>query len=109
MRIELTNESGDPVDPVPVLVVLLTAFLFAFSYGPLYFRALGAGAAASFALSAGAFLLATAAAYRRYVRRGLTDDVRATVPAGRRMERLLYAMLAGAVLTCALALPLVLR
>ena len=37
----LRNRDGSPVDPVPFLVLAAMAFAVAYSFGPIYFDALG--------------------------------------------------------------------
>ncbi|QZY00745.1 hypothetical protein [Halobaculum rubrum] len=101
----LRNRAGDPVDPVPFLVVASLAFLLVFSTGPIYLQALfGVGLATALAGSTGVFLVVTAAAYHRFVR---TDrpELRGEVPVEGRYRRLWYGAVALALLLALLSLP----
>ncbi|WP_313692679.1 hypothetical protein [Halorarum halobium] len=94
----LRNRAGDPVDPVPFLVVASAAFLVVFSSGPIYLRAVfGLPVATGLVVSAVVFLVIAAAAYHRYVY-ATRPDLRGEVPAATRFRRLLYgALVLGAV------------
>lgn len=102
----LTNGRGDPVDPVPFLVVASVAFLLVYSTGPLYLNALlGVPFPVGLAGSTVVFVAATVAAYRRFVR-DARPDLRGEVPAAGRYRRLWYGALALALLLVLLTLPL---
>ena len=47
----LRNRDGSPVDPVPFLVLAAMAFAVAYSFGPIYFDALGVSLVPALALS----------------------------------------------------------
>ncbi|WP_435063405.1 hypothetical protein [Halobaculum sp. EA56] len=101
----LRNRAGDPVDPVPFLVVVGFAFLLVFSTGPIYLRALlGVDLATAIAGSTAVFLAATAGAYHRFVR---TDrpDLRGETPVAWRYRRLWIGALLLALLLVLLSLP----
>ena len=101
----LRNRAGDPVDPVPFLVVVGFAFLLVFSTGPIYIRALlDVDIATAIAGSAGVFLAATAAAYYRYVRTA-RPELREEVPVAGRYRRLWYGAAALMLLLALLSLP----
>lgn len=103
---ELRNQEGTPVDPVPFFVVTGTAFATCYSFGPLYVVALGADLATGVAASTGAFLAATGGAYHRFVWTA-RPDVRDEVPAARRLRRLVLLVAVGIALIVLLAIPLV--
>ncbi|MFC7135877.1 hypothetical protein [Halobaculum litoreum] len=101
----LRNRRGDPVDPVPFLVVAGTAFMIVYSVGPVYLITLfGVDVATAVAGSTPVFLLATAAAYWRLVRT-VRPDLRAETPAEWRFRRLWYAAVGFGLLLVALTLP----
>lgn len=100
------NRDGSPVDPVPFLVLAAMAFAVAYSFGPIYFGALGVDLVPALALSTAAFLGVTAVAFHRLV--WAFDPVtREEVPAGVRFRRLILAGVVAALVLVALALPLV--
>ncbi|MFC7097328.1 hypothetical protein [Halobaculum marinum] len=103
----LRNREGDPVDPVPFLVVAGVAFMIVYSVGPIYLMALlGVDLATALAGSTAVYLLAAGVAYHRFVR---TDrpDLRAETPAAWRFRRLVYAAVAFGLLLVLLSLPFV--
>lgn len=103
----LRNRAGDPVDPVPFLVVVGFAFLLVYSTGPIYLRALfGVDLGVALAGSTAVFLVASVGAYYRFVH---TDrpDLRGETPAEWRYRRLWYGGLALALLFVLLTLLLV--
>jgi len=102
----LRNRNGNPVDPVPFLVVSVLGFAVSFSFGPGYAMELGASLPTALAVATVASGLTVAVAYHRYVwteRPGLRGEV----PAADRFRRLLYGVVVGFLLVAALALPLV--
>lgn len=104
-RMELRNARGDPVDPVPFLVVSAMAFAVCYSYGPIYFVELGLALRESLLVTTGAFLASTAGAYHRMVRTA-RPDLRGEVPAAQRFRRLVIAIAIGIAALVALSLPL---
>jgi hypothetical protein len=102
---ELRNARGDPVDPVPFLVVTGIAFATCFSYGPIYFTALGLGLRAAVGITTGAFLASALVAFYRMVWTA-RPDLRGEVPAARRFRRLILAIAIGVVALIGLSLPL---
>ncbi|WP_415380286.1 hypothetical protein [Halosimplex sp. TS25] len=103
---KLRNREGTAVDPVPFLVVTGVAFAVAYSYGPLYFAALGLPIGYGVAVSTALFLAATAGTYYRLVWT-LRPSHREEVPVGDRFERLVLATVACVGVIGLLALPLV--
>ncbi|SHH10675.1 hypothetical protein [Halobaculum gomorrense] len=103
----LRNRKGDPIDPVPFLVVAGMAFMILFSAGPIYLMALfGVDVPVALAGSAAAFVPTAALAYHRLVR-SAQPDLRGELPASLRFRRLWYAGVAFGLLLVALTLPLV--
>jgi len=102
----LRNRDGSPVDPVPFLVLAAMAFAVAYSFGPIYFDALGVDLVPALALSTAAFLGLTALAFHRLVW-AFDPLAREEVPPGVRFRRLLLAAVVAALALVALALPLV--
>lgn len=101
----LTNAWGQPVDPVPFLVVAALAFLVSFSYGPIYCMELGFSLPVALSLSAGVFSVTAAVAYHRLVRRA-RPDLRGEVPAEYRLRAIIYAALVIGALLGLLSIPL---
>ncbi|MFC7058189.1 hypothetical protein [Halovenus salina] len=62
------NSEGEPVDPVPFVVVTGMFFLVCYSFFPVYFLSLGVGLPAGLALTTSIFLALAAGAYNRLVR-----------------------------------------
>ncbi|WP_348613460.1 hypothetical protein [Halobaculum rarum] len=103
----LRNREGDPVDPVPFLVVAGMGFMIVFSAGPIYLMALfGVDVATALAGSAAAFLPVAIVAYHQLVR-SARPDLRGELPASWRFRRLWYAAIAFGLLLVLLTLPLV--
>ncbi|MFC6786872.1 hypothetical protein ACFQFH_13590 [Halobaculum halobium] len=103
----LRNREGDPVDPVPFLVVAGMAFMIVFSAGPIYLMALfGVDLSLALGGSAAAFVPTAALAYHRLVR-SVRPDLREELPASWRFRRLWYAAVAFGLLLVLLTLPLV--
>ena len=101
----LRNRAGDPVDPVPFLVVAATTLATAYSFGPIYGLAYGLSLRAALVASTAVFLATTAAAYWRLVWT-YGPARREVLSAGTRFRRLLYAAAVLAVAMLALGLPL---
>lgn len=99
------NRHGDRIDPVPFLVTVGLAFMFAFSVGPIYGLAYGFTLRSSVALSGAAFAGATTVAYRQFVRSAPAIDA-GPLPPGPRVERLFYGAIGLGVVLVALTLPL---
>ncbi|MFC7069948.1 hypothetical protein [Halobaculum lipolyticum] len=103
----LRNRAGDPVDPVPFIVVAGTAFMVVYSIGPIYLMSLfGVGVATALAGSTVVFLPIVAASYHRFVRAD-RPDLRAETPVEWRFRRLVYAGVALGLLLALLSLPFV--
>lgn len=105
MRLGLTNEHGTPVDPVPFLVVVLTAFLITHAWGPLYLLALGVELLPAFVVLTALWLVIAGVAYDRLVRTVYPE--RPSVADGR-LASLWYAVVSGFGITVLLALPFIL-
>ena len=103
--VELTNARGQPVDPVPFLVVATLAFLVSFSYGPIYLMELGLSLPAALGVSTGLFVSLSALAYYRLVW-DTRPELRGEVPAERRLRAIVYAALVVVGLLGLLTLPL---
>lgn len=101
----LRNSEGTPVDAVPFLVTLTTAFLVVFSFGPVYGLALGWSVDGSLVASGLVFVGLGLAAYVQLVARA-RPEMRGEVPADQRLLRLVYAMVGMGVVVVALVLPL---
>lgn len=101
----LENDRGEPIDPVPFLVVTALGALACYSLGPGYLLALGAELTDALAASTLAALVTTAVAYHRFVRTRRPEH-RAEIPAGARLRRLLVGSLAVAGVFVLLLLPL---
>ncbi len=97
----LRNREGDPVDPVPFLVVALLAGTAFFSFGPLYLMEFGLSLELSVALSSMLAVLAAVLCYHQFV---WTSNplAREEVPAATRYLRLLYAIAALVIVVLAL-------
>lgn len=103
--VRLRNRDGTPVDPVPAFVVVLTAFVVVYAWGPLYLAALGFSLGQALAILTVAFVLLSAATFFRLVW-AAKPALRAQVPNEYRFVRLLYAMAIGAVLVVLSVLPI---
>lgn len=104
----LRNQEGTPVDPVPFLVVTATAFAICYTFGPLYFVALGTDLTTGVLTSTGVFLAATGGAYHQFVWT-TRPDVPTVVDPSRRLWRLVLGAAVGIGVIVLLALPLVTR
>ncbi|WP_267163989.1 hypothetical protein [Halovenus salina] len=83
------NSEGEPVDPVPFVVVTGMFFLVCYSFFPVYFLSLGVGLPAGLALTTSIFLALAAGAYNRLVR-SFRPEVRREVPAEIRLQKIFY-------------------
>ncbi len=98
-----TGRDGEPVDPVPFLVVAATGLLMAVSFMPVYVLALGGSQAVGVGaalLAAGAF---TALAYRWMVT-GRSEQARREVPPAERLRTIVYGVLVVVALLAGLSL-----
>lgn len=107
-RMELRNDRGQSVDPVPFIVMTGVAFTVCYSYGPIYFVSLGWTMPSAVGTSTGAFLAATAVAFYRLVWTA-RPDLRGEIPASMRLRRLFLATVAAVVALFGLSLPLLIR
>ncbi len=98
------NREGTPVDPVPFLVVVLTAFLITHAWGPLYLGALGFSTAGSLSLLTALLAVIVAVAYYRLVWLADPGKPRVASP-DQRLSYLLYAIVIGFALLALLAVP----
>jgi len=105
---DLPNDEGTPVDPVPFFVVGSLAVATCYSFGPAYFLALGASLPVAVAASTVACLAAVAAAFYRLVWTARPEQ-RVEVPADVRLTRLVLAGIVGTVALVLFALPLLAR
>jgi hypothetical protein len=105
---DLHNRWGTAIDPVPFLVVALTAFATCYSFGPIYLLTFEFTLRAALAISTGVFLLALAGAYYRLIWT-YRPEYREEVPAGVRFRRLVLVTLAVTGVLVVLCLPLVVR
>lgn len=103
--VALRNARGEPVDPVPFLVIAALAFLVSFSYGPIYLMELGLSLPPALGVSTAVFVSLCALAYYRLVRQA-RPDLRGEVPAERRFRAIVYGALVVAALLGLLILPL---
>ncbi|PSQ54613.1 hypothetical protein BRD22_12135 [Halobacteriales archaeon SW_8_68_21] len=101
----LRNRRGDPIDPVPFVVCVGLAFMFAMSVGPLYGLAYGLSLAWSIALSALGFCAVALVAYRQLVRSAPPVDA-GPLPVEPRFARLAYAGIGLGIVLVGLSLPL---
>lgn len=100
----LRNRQGNPVDPVPFLVVVGLTFMLLLSFGPLYGQALGAPLDVAIAVSFALFLLISVGSYYWQVWTACPEAAGA-IPAAVRAERLFYLMLVLAAIIVGLAVP----
>jgi hypothetical protein len=103
--VRFTNARGQPVDPVPFLVVCSLAFLVSYSYGPIYCMELGFSLPAALGISTGVFVLTSTLAFRRLVWT-TRPDLRGEIAAEERLRGIVYAALVAVALLGLLALPL---
>lgn len=101
----LRNRDGDPVDPMPWVVVVSLGFMLLFSMGPIYLQGYGLALAPSVMVCAVLFLGLVGVSYWRYVYT-VRPEMWSEVPPEVRLERLFYAVLAGVLLLAAISLPL---
>lgn len=102
---QLRNDQGTEVDPVPFLVIATGGFLVLYSFAPSYFLELGLALGPALAVTTGLFVCTAAVAYHRFVRRA-RPAMRAEVPTAVRLHRLFYAIAAGVALSILLLIPL---
>lgn len=102
----LHNVEGTPLDPVPFLVTVVTAFTVAYSFGPVYFLALGLSLANGVTASTVAFLASAGVAFHQQVWT-YRPERREEVPAKVRFRRLVYVLLVAIAGSVLLSLPLV--
>lgn len=102
----LRNRDGDPVDPVPYLVVLSIGFLVAFSFLPGYSVALGLPVWVGLLVAGTVFVGFAGVAYHRMV---LTNrpEIQREVPANLRVRKLFYIVLVVCALLAVLTVLLV--
>lgn len=98
-----TNKRGEPVDPVPFLVVALLAMTVVLSLGPVYLLGFNVAYNRAIGISVGVALSTVLIAYYRFVWTA-SPIIRAEVPAGVRFRKLLYAIVIGVVVTLVLAI-----
>jgi len=97
--VSVRNREGEPVDPVPFVVVAGSAWLLCLSFGPLYLDAFAVPWPRGLAVSVAAALATTVWAYRRFVWT-VDPTVRRELPPDLRFRRICYgALVFGAVLT----------
>lgn len=99
------NRVGQPVDPVPFLLIAALGFLGCFSCGPIYLMEFGLDLGGALALSTVGFVATTALAYHRYVW-AARPDLRGEIPTGLRLRRLLLGGLVVAGVFTLFSLPL---
>lgn len=104
----LRNREGTAVDPVPFFVIAGMGLAVCYSFGPIYFTALGLGVEAAVAASTGGFVATTAGAFYRLVWTA-TPDQRAEVPVEARLRRLFITTLAAIGVLVLLSLPFLTR
>jgi hypothetical protein len=102
---QLRNDQGTPVDPVPFGVTVSLAFAVLYSFGPGYLLELGFTLSEALAIVTVLFAATTVVAYHRLVRRSRPEQ-KSEVPGPVRFAQLYYAMLIGIVLLIALLLVL---
>lgn len=102
------SREGRPVDPVPFLVVTGLAFLGSYSFVPVYCLSLGLSIRVSAGTGTLVFLALTAVSYHRMVWTA-RPHLRGEVPAGSRIQRLFYGVLAVAGVLLLLTLLLLSR
>lgn len=110
-RPRLRNRHGTPIDPVPALVVVLTAFLVIYAWGPLYLLTLGFAPMQSVVPLTTLFLAVVAGTYYHLVYTA-TPEWRIESPSRQpvvapedRLSWLPYAIATGIALVVLLALP----
>lgn len=83
------NSEGDPVDPVPFVVVTAMSFLVCYSFFPVYFISFGVRLPVAIALTTGIFLALAVGAYSRLVR-SVRPEIKQEVPAEVRLQKIFY-------------------
>lgn len=102
------NRHGTGVDPVPFTVVAGMAFMFIYSYFPLYLMAFDVSVAGAVCAATAVWVWVTLGAYHRLVWT-YRPEYREHVPAGARFRRLIYGGLVFVALLVLLGLPLFAR
>ncbi|WP_338730138.1 hypothetical protein [Haladaptatus sp. DJG-WS-42] len=100
----LRTRRNQPIDPVPFLVVLCTAFLLIFSAGPVYALSLGASVYAAVGASILVFLGCGAVIYYQMVWVA-RPELAGEVPAQVVLERHFYGVIAVLLVMVLLSLP----
>lgn len=104
----LRNRDGTAVDPVPFLVVAVIVVATCYSFGPLYFAALGLSMPLAIAVTTVICLGGVAASYYRLVWRYFPRR-REILPASARLSRLVLAAIVCLAAVALLAVPLFAR
>ncbi len=103
MGVKPTNKRGEPVDPVPFLVVALLAATAVLSLGPVYLLGFDIAYDRAIGVSVGLAVSTVMIAYYRFIWTA-SPIIRAEVPAGVRFRKFLYAIVIGVVVTLVLAM-----
>ena len=101
---EVSNRDGDPVDPVPFLVLVGILGMMTLSLGPLYGLAYGVSVARSLTVSAVVTAVVAAVAFHRLV--WIAPPRWVTIPPKIRFQRLFYLAIAFALVLVGLTVPL---
>ncbi len=101
----LRNSDGRDVDPVPFLVIAISAALVCLSFGPFYLRSWGFALDAAIAWSGVLAVVGVIGAYYRYVW-AFRPETFTEVPVASRFLRLGYAMVIFALVLFGLTLPI---
>lgn len=99
---ELRNERGDAVDPVPFLVCATLTFLLSYSFVPLTLLEIGFSPVVALAATTAGFLVVVALAYHRLVWTAY-PEIRAELPAEVRLRAIVRAVLVGVAVLAFLA------
>lgn len=83
------NNEGDPVDPVPFVVVTGMSFLVCYSFFPVYFLSFGLQLPVAIAITTGIFTTLAVCAYSRLVR-SVRPEIKKEVPAEIRLQKIFY-------------------
>lgn len=102
------NRWGTPVDPVPFLVVVATAFATCYSFGTVYLLAFDLALPTALGATTVLFALAVAGAYHRLVWT-YRPVSREEVPVGIRFQRIVLAAAIGVGLLALCSLPFFMR
>lgn len=89
---ELRNDRGRKIDPVPFLVVASLSFLVCYSYLPVTLLEMGLPMAGTLCVATFGFLVTSALAYHWMVRTA-RPELRGEIPLAHRLQRLLYGAL----------------